>query len=43
MSDKEKKKELKNLQKQLKDGQKKGTLSDDEILALEDRIELLQN
>ncbi len=42
MSDKEKKKELKNLQKQLKDGQKNGTLSDEQILELEDRIELLK-
>ena len=42
MSDKEKKKELKNLQKQLKDGRKKNILTEDEIMDLEDRIEALQ-
>ena len=42
MSDKEKKKELKNLQKQLKEGRKKNILTEDEILDLEDRIEALQ-
>ena len=42
MSDKEKKKEIKNLQKQIKDGRKKGTLSEDQILELEDKIDLLQ-
>merc|ERR1712046_113574 len=42
MSDKEKKKELKNLQKQLKDGRKKNILTEDEILDLEDKIEALQ-
>ena len=42
MSKKEKKKEIKNLQKQIKDGRKKGTLSEDQILELEDKIDLLQ-
>ena len=44
LSDKEKKKQLKTLQKQLKDGKKKGLLSNDEIAELEDQIfELQQN
>ena len=42
MSDKEKKKELKNLQRELKDGRKKNTLTEDQILDLEDRIEALK-
>ena len=44
LSDKEKKKQIKSLQKQIKDGKKKGLLSDDEIAELEDQIfELQQN
>ena len=42
MSEKEKKKEIKNLQKQIKDGRKKGMLTEDEILDLEARIDMLQ-
>ena len=42
MSDKDKKKEIKNLQKQIKDARKKGTLSEEQILNLEDRIEMLK-
>ena len=41
MSDKDKKKEIKNLQKQIKEGRKKGTLTEDEILDLEARIDAL--
>tara|TARA_B100001287_G_scaffold212840_1_gene181642 strand:- start:100 stop:732 length:633 start_codon:yes stop_codon:yes gene_type:complete len=44
LSDKEKKKQIKSLQKQIKDGKKKGLLSDDEIAELEEQIfELQQN
>uniref|UniRef100_A0A6C0AWX9 ABC transporter domain-containing protein n=1 Tax=viral metagenome TaxID=1070528 RepID=A0A6C0AWX9_9ZZZZ len=42
MNDKEKKKEIKNLQKQIKDGRKKGSLSAEQIMDLEDRLELLK-
>ena len=42
LSDKEKKKEIKNLQKKIKDGRKKGTLTEDQILDLEDKIEELK-
>ena len=42
MSDKDKKKEIKNLQKQIKDARKKGTLSEEQILNLEDRIDMLK-
>ena len=42
MSDKDKKKEIKNLQKQIKDGRKKGSLSAEQIMDLEDRLELLK-
>ena len=42
MSDKEKKKEIKNIQKQIKDGRKKGTLTDDEITDLEEKLFELQ-
>tara|TARA_X000000950_G_scaffold272441_1_gene354995 strand:+ start:262 stop:3324 length:3063 start_codon:yes stop_codon:yes gene_type:complete len=42
MSEKDKKKEIKNLQKQIKDGRKKGTLTEDEILDIEDRIAALE-
>ena len=42
MSDKEKKKELKNLQKQLKDGIKKKTLTEEERFDIEDKIEKLK-
>ena len=41
MSDKDKKKEVKNLQKQIKEGRKKGILTEDEILDLEARIDTL--
>ena len=39
LSDKDKKKELKSLQKQLKDGKKRKILTDDEIYDLEEKIE----
>lgn len=42
MNDKDKKKEIKNLQKQIKDGRKKGSLSAEQIMELEDRLELLK-
>ena len=42
LSDKEKKKAIKALQKQIKDGRKKGTLTEDEIMKLEDELEELQ-
>jgi elongation factor 3 len=42
LSDKDKKKEIKNLQKKIKDGRKKGTLTEDQILDLEDKIEELK-
>jgi hypothetical protein len=42
LTDKEKKQEVKKLTKQLKDGKKKGTLSDDEIVDLELKIEELK-
>ena len=42
MSDKEKKKEIKNIQKQIKDGKKKGTLSEEQIMDLEAKIDLLK-
>ena len=43
LNDKEKKKQLKTLQRQLKDGKKKNILTLDEISELEDKIEELQN
>lgn len=42
MTDKEKKQEVKRLTKQINDGKKKKTLSDDEILDLEIRLEELK-
>ena len=42
MSEKEKRKEIKNLQKQIKDGRKKGTLNEDEIMDLEAKIDTIQ-
>ena len=42
MSDKEKKKEIKNIQKQIKDAKKKGTLSEEQIMDLEAKIDLLK-
>ena len=42
LSDKEKKKTIKNLQKQIKEGKKKHTLSENEILDLEYKLEELQ-
>jgi len=41
LTDKEKKKEIKSLQKQIKDGKKKGTLTDSEIDELEEKLEEL--
>ena len=41
LTDKEKKKEIKSLQKQIKDGKKKGTLTDSEIDELEEKLEQL--
>jgi len=38
LSDKEKKKEIKSIQKQIAQGKKKGILTDDEIAELEDRL-----
>ena len=44
LTEKEKKKEIKSLQKQIKDGKKKGILTDDEIADLEEKLfELQQN
>ena len=43
LSDKEKKKAIKSIQKQIKDGKKKGTLTESEILELEDKLDALQN
>ena len=42
MNEKEKKKELKNLQRQLKDGMKKKTLTEEQIYDLEEKIENLK-
>ena len=42
LSEKEKKKEIKNLQKKIKDGRKKKTLTEEQILDLEDKIYELQ-
>ena len=42
LTDKEKKKAIKALQKQIKDGRKKGTLTEDEIMKLEDELDELQ-
>ena len=38
MSDKEKKREIKRLQKMIKDGKKKGILTYDEIIEFEEKI-----
>ena len=43
LTEKEKKREIKMLQKQIKDGKKKGILTDDEIAELEDKLEGLKN
>ena len=43
LSDKEKKREIKSLQKQIKDGRKKGTLTENEILELEEKLEELKS
>ena len=43
LTEKEKKKEIKSIQKKIKEGKKKGILSTDEILDLEDKLEELQN
>ena len=43
LTDKEKKREIKSIQKQIKDGKKKKTMSDDEIAELEEKLEQLQN
>ena len=43
LTDKEKKKQLKTLQKQLKDGKKKNILTLDEITELEEKIDAMQN
>ena len=37
------KREIKSIQKQIKDGKKKKTLSEDEIAELEEKLEQLQN
>jgi elongation factor 3 len=42
LTDKDKKKLIKSLQKQIKDGKKKGTLSSDELCELEDKLDKLQ-
>ena len=42
LSDKERKKEIKTLQKRIKDGKKKGILTDDEINELEEKLEELK-
>merc|ERR1711918_47203 len=41
LSDKEKKKEIKYLEKKLKDGKKKKTLTEDEIWEMEDKLAAL--
>merc|ERR1712167_138539 len=41
LSDKEKKKEIKDLEKKLKDGKKKKTLTEDEIWEMEDKLAAL--
>jgi uncharacterized protein YlxW (UPF0749 family) len=38
LSDKEKKKEIKDLEKKLKDGKKKKTITEDEIWEMEDKL-----
>ena len=43
LSDKEKKKAIKSLQKQLKDGRKKGILTENEMAKLEDELFELQS
>ena len=43
LTEKEKKREIKMIQKQIKDGKKKGILTDDEIAELEDKLEGLKN
>ena len=42
LSDKEKKKAIKAIQKQIKEGRKKGSLTEDEIMKLEDELDELQ-
>ena len=42
MTDKEKKRAIKTLQKQIKEGKKKGTLTTSEIEELEDKLDALQ-
>ena len=42
MTDKEKKRAMKTLQKQIKEGKKKGTLTSSEIEELEDKLDALQ-
>jgi len=42
MTDKEKKQAIKKLQKQLKEAKKKGTMSDEQIMELEDKIDALK-
>ena len=42
LSDKEKKREIKSLQKKLKDGKKKGILTENEIFEIEDKLNELQ-
>ena len=42
LTDKEKKQEIKKLQKKIKEGKKKKTLTDEEIYAIEDQIEALK-
>ena len=42
LSEKEKKKQIKSLQKQIKDGKKKGLLDESEIAELEEQIFELQ-
>ena len=42
LTDKERKKEIKSIQKQIKDGKKKGILTDDEIAELEEKLFELQ-
>ena len=43
LSDKEKKKEIKSIQKQIAQGKKKGILTDDEIAELEDKLLRIKN
>ena len=42
MTEKEKKQAIKKLQKQIKEAKKKGTMSEEQIMELEDKIDALK-